>query len=200
MSGATAGARRSAAAPIPPVAAEPESHPDALATLAAQANDREAALEIIFRDNYRELLRLATLLGAEADAEDIVSEAFVVLHRRWNRLNNEAAALPYLRSTVVNLVRMRIRHLRVVRRHVVELREEVVSPADTDVLLREDQRAVVTALRKLPGRQREALVLRYWADMKVNEIADAMGISAGAVKSHTARGMAALAEEFGDPR
>ena len=51
---------------------------------------------------------------------------------------------------------------------------------------------MVEALRKLPGRQREAIVLRYYADFSEAEVAAAMGISCGAVKSHTARAMAAL--------
>jgi RNA polymerase sigma factor (sigma-70 family) len=55
-----------------------------------------------------------------------------------------------------------------------------------------EHEAVVAALRELPTRQREALVLRYYLDLSESEIADAMGISRGAVKSHAARGIAAL--------
>jgi RNA polymerase sigma factor (sigma-70 family) len=55
-----------------------------------------------------------------------------------------------------------------------------------------ERRRVVTALRDLPERQREAIVLRYYAGLSEAEIAGSMGISRGAVKSHTARGMAAL--------
>jgi RNA polymerase sigma factor (sigma-70 family) len=55
-----------------------------------------------------------------------------------------------------------------------------------------ERSAVVAALRKLPVRQREALVLRYYADLSEAEIASVMGISRGAVKSHTARGMSAM--------
>ena len=59
--------------------------------------------------------------------------------------------------------------------------------------VREEHREVAEALRCLPDRQRQALVLRYWLDLGEREVAEAMGISPGAVKSHTARGMAALA-------
>ena len=55
-----------------------------------------------------------------------------------------------------------------------------------------ERSAVVAALRKLPDRQREALVLRYYGDLTEAQIAAAMGISRGAVKSHTARGMSSL--------
>jgi RNA polymerase sigma factor (sigma-70 family) len=64
--------------------------------------------------------------------------------------------------------------------------------AESDALTLLDRAAVVHALTSLPRRQREALVLRYYADLSEAQTAHAMGISAGAVKSHTSRGMAAL--------
>ena len=64
--------------------------------------------------------------------------------------------------------------------------------AENGALVRLEQSAVVAALRKLPARQREAIVLRYYADFSEAEVAAAMGISRGAVKSHTARAIAAL--------
>jgi RNA polymerase sigma-70 factor (sigma-E family) len=159
--------------------------------------EREAAMTRLFDSHHTELLRLAVLLGAEADAEDVVAEAFCELHRRWDRLRDRGAALPYLRSVVCNLARMRVRHLQVVRRHAEhagERFESDVRSAEAEVVLREDQREVVAALRTLPTRQRQALVLRYWLDLREAEVAEAMGISAGAVKAHTFRGMAALSK------
>ncbi len=159
--------------------------------LAMRDLEREAAVTALFDRHHRELVRMAALLGAEQDAEDVVAEAFCELYRRWPRLRDPQAAPAYLRSAVCNLTRMRIRHLQVVRRH------PELAPADTDsaeheVVLREDQREVVLALRSLPDRQRQALVLRYWLDLREAEVAAAMGISVGAVKTHTSRGMAAL--------
>ncbi len=154
--------------------------------------EREAALARLFDAHHTPLLRLAVLLGAEGEAEDIVSEAFYELYRRWNRLRSQDAALSYLRAVVCNLVRMRIRRLQVARKHADQVIESVGS-AEAQVLLREDQRVLVEAIKRLPARQREALVLRYWLDLRESEIATAMGISAGAVKSHTSRGMTALA-------
>ncbi|GAA2575558.1 SigE family RNA polymerase sigma factor [Dactylosporangium fulvum] len=153
--------------------------------------EREAALARLFDANHTQLLRLAVLLGAESEAEDIVSEAFYELYRRWRRLRSHDAALSYLRAVVCNLVRMRVRRLQVARRHAEQVIESVGS-AEAEVLLRDDQRALVEAIKRLPARQREALVLRYWLDLRESEIAAAMGISAGAVKSHTSRGMATL--------
>ncbi|MGL5808522.1 MAG: RNA polymerase sigma factor [Nocardioides sp.] len=152
--------------------------------------EREAAVTAVFDRHHAQLVRLATLLGADGDAEDIVADAFCELYRRWHRLREPEAAPAYVRSTVCNLVRMRIRHLQVVRRHP-HLPVAEGSP-EQQAVLREDHRDVVTALQKLPERQREALVLRYYLDLKEVEVAASMGISVGAVKSHTARGMAAM--------
>jgi RNA polymerase sigma-70 factor (sigma-E family) len=159
------------------------------------AVDKEAALAELFAAHYTPMLRLAVLLGAD-DAEDVVAEAFWQLYRRWNRLRTAEAAVGYLRSVVVNLVRMRIRHLQVVRKHAEQINDGVES-AEHEALLREDQRELVAALKTLPGRQREALVLRYWLGLREAEIAEAMGISCGAVKSHTARAMATLTRVMG---
>lgn len=158
--------------------------------------DREAAMVTLFDAHHTQLVRLALLLGAEHDAEDIVSEAFCELHRRWRRLRSPGAAPAYLRSTVCNLARMRIRHLQVQRKHAHQeaggLAERTAESAEHSALLHEDQQRVIVALQSLPTRQREALVLRYWLDLKEADIADSMGISVGAVKSHIFRGLASL--------
>jgi RNA polymerase sigma-70 factor (sigma-E family) len=161
--------------------------------------DREAAVTALFDQHHTQLVRLAVLLGADGDAEDVVAEAFCELYRRWPRLRDPRAAPAYLRSVVCNLVRMRLRHLQVVRRHHPDQVEDADS-AEQEVVLREDQREVVRALRELPERQRQALVLRYWLDLREAEVAAAMGISAGAVKAHTSRGMAALTRLLGERR
>ena len=164
------------------------------------AAGREREMAALFDAHHAQLLRLAVLLGAGCDAEDIVAEAFCELHRRWWRLQQPQAAAGYLRSVVINLARMRLRHLQVVRRHAErEGPPELVASAESAALLHDDQRAVVAALKDLPERQREALVLRYWLGLKEAEIAAAMGISPGAVKSHTSRGMAALARALEMP-
>ena len=154
--------------------------------------NRDTVIAVMFDQHYSRLLRLAVLLGAGADAEDVVAEAFCQLHRRWSRLRTPEAAAGYLRSIVCNQTRMQLRHSKVVRRFAQGHVDEHVRSAEAQALLRDDQRSVVDALRLLPTRQREALVLRYWLDLKESEIASTMGISAGAVKSHTARGIAKL--------
>jgi len=153
--------------------------------------EREATLARLFELHYSSMLRLAVLLGAD-DPENVVAEAYYQIYRKWRRLRDVEAAEAYLRSTVCNLTRMRIRHLQVARKHVEILPDESVASAETTALLRDDQRVLIDALQQLPSRQREALVLRHWLGLKESEIAAAMGISSGSVKTHTARGIAAL--------
>ncbi len=184
------GARQGAAQPSPPAALASDDVDAPCVVTDLRDLDREAALARLFDLHYTGMLRLAVLLGAD-DAEDIVAEAFYQLYRRWQKLRTPEAALGYLRSVVCNLARMRLRHLGVVRKHA----QTPTSPAESAenlALLQADQRALVEALQRLPARQREALVLRYWLGLREWEIAAAMGISAGAVKAHTARGIATL--------
>jgi RNA polymerase sigma factor (sigma-70 family) len=101
----------------------------------------------------------------------------------------------YLRQAVVNRSRSVLRHRTVVDKYPQEAPPDMPS-AEHGALVLLERRRVVTALRDLPGRQREAIVLRYYAGLSEAEIAGAMGISRGAVKSHTARGMAALRAEL----
>src|SRR3954463_1218054 len=154
---------------------------------------RGAGVARLFELHYASMLRLAVLLGAD-DAENVVAEAYYQIYRKWRRLRDSEAAEAYLRSTVCNLTRMRIRHLQVARRHVEAPSTELVASAESTALLHDDQRVLVDALQQLPARQREALVLRHWLGLKESEIASAMGISGGSVKTHTARGLAALTQ------
>ncbi|MEU7312994.1 sigma-70 family RNA polymerase sigma factor [Streptomyces sp. NPDC007083] len=155
--------------------------------------EREAGVARLFELHYTPMLRLAVLLGAD-DPENVVAEAYYQIYRRWWRLRDTAAAEAYLRSTVCNLTRMRIRHLQMARTHAVKSSDETVASAESTALLRDDQRVLIDTLRQLPARQREALVLRHWLGLKESEIAAAMGISAGSVKTHTARGIGALTQ------
>ncbi|MEV6873236.1 sigma-70 family RNA polymerase sigma factor [Amycolatopsis sp. NPDC051128] len=157
--------------------------------------DREAGVARLFDLHYPSMLRLAALLGAD-DPENVVAEAYYQIYRKWRKMRDPGSAEAYLRSTICNLTRMRIRHLQVVRRNIEALLPESVASPEDSVLLHDDQRALVGILRELPARQREALVLRYWQGLKEAEIAAAMGISPGSVKTHAARGMAALTQRM----
>ncbi|MEU6280705.1 SigE family RNA polymerase sigma factor [Streptomyces sp. NPDC047028] len=169
--------------------------PASLAPAAADPADveREAGVARLFERHYTSMLRLAVLLGAD-DPENVVAEAYYQIYRKWRRLRDTEAAEAYLRSTVCNLTRMRIRHLQVARRHEEQPVHEPVASAESTALLHDDQRVLIGALQQLPARQREALVLRHWLGLKESEIAAAMGISCGSVKTHTSRGIAALTQ------
>jgi RNA polymerase sigma-70 factor (sigma-E family) len=146
----------------------------------------------IYLGEYRSLVRLAVLLLHDVStAEEVVQEAFIAMHTGWRRLRDTEKALSYLRQAVVNRSRSVLRHRTVVDKNAPKhVPDEPSAEAGAIALL--ERSAVVAALRRLPDRQREAIVLRYYADLSEADIAATMGISRGAVKSHTARGMTAL--------
>ncbi len=171
--------------------------PGAPTTGASRPSGDDADYRDLFFGQFAAMTRLAAMLGAD-DPEDVAQEAFVRLHGRTRTLRDPHAAVGYLRSTVVNLTRSRLRHLAVVRRHA---RSQAAAPgqvasAEHDAVTRENHHELVAALQRLTPRHREALVLRYWQDLTEAEMAEAMGVSRGTVKSHVSRGLDALAAEL----
>jgi RNA polymerase sigma-70 factor (sigma-E family) len=142
------------------------------------------------------LIRLGfVILGDRGSAEDVVQDAFVGLYRNWDRLNDPAKALAYVRSSVLNGCRaaLRTRARRDRRDRAAALDGwPPFDSAEAAVLLSEEHREVLAAVRKLAGRQREALTLRYYLGLSTDEIAGVMGISTGTVKSAVSRAIAAL--------
>jgi RNA polymerase sigma-70 factor (sigma-E family) len=169
---------------------EPAAVPASSAALARREADR--MLTEIYRGHYRSLVRLAMLLlGDLPAAEDVVQEAFIALRTGWRRLRDAGKALPYLRQAVVNGSRSVLRHRAVADRNAPgHVTDEPSAESRAMTLL--ERSAVTAALRGLPARQREVIVLRYYADLSEAEIAAAMGISKGAVKSHAARAKTTL--------
>jgi RNA polymerase sigma-70 factor (sigma-E family) len=158
----------------------------------AAARDADAAVTELYAEHYRTLVGLAALLlGDQATAEEVVQDAFVAMHGRWRRLRDTDSALGYLRRSVINGSRSVLRHRAVVVRAVTPLPPDAPS-AEQDAMTLLEHSAMVAALDRLPLRQREALVLRFYADMSPAQIASAMGISASAVKGHTARALSSL--------
>lgn len=154
----------------------------------------DEALEQLYAAHWRRLVRLAVLLVRDtATAEEVVQDAFVAVHGRWSRLRDPDQALAYLRQAVVNRSRSALRHRGVVARHLERSTAPPdVAGADESAVASERRTAVLEAMRTLPQRQREVLALRYYLDLSEAEIADALGISRGSVKSHASRGAAAL--------
>jgi RNA polymerase sigma-70 factor (sigma-E family) len=154
--------------------------------------DADRAVTVLYAAHYRSLVRLAALLLRDVGAaEEVVQDSFVAMHDGWRRLRDNDKALSYLRQSVVNRSRSVLRHRVVVDRNAPKPPPDEPSAEQGAITLLE-RSAVVTALRTLPARQREALVLRFYGDLSEAQIAAAMGISKGAVKSHTARAMTAL--------
>ena len=163
--------------------------PDAfLASSARMGWSADRAVTELYSSHYRALVRLAALLVRDTPtAEEVVQDSFVAMHGGWQRLRDAEKALAYLRQAVVN----RSRSVLVVDKNMQKAPPDMPS-AEHGALVLLERSAVVAALRELPDRQREAIVLRYYADLSEAEIAAAMKISRGAVKSHTARGMSSL--------
>ena len=153
---------------------------------------------MLYRIHGMDLIRIAAvMLGSRAGAEDAVHDAFCGLFRNWDRLTDPHKALPYIRSAVMNRCRSELRRrTRLERRADRSHRPLDAESPEQAAILGEEHRDVVAALRRLPARQREALVLRYFMDLPEPEIATAMGISQGTVKSTTSRAIAALARQL----
>jgi RNA polymerase sigma-70 factor (sigma-E family) len=151
---------------------------------------------MLYREHALGLIRLAVvMLGDRPAAEDVVQEAFCGLYRRWHTLADPAKALAYARSSVINGCRSVLRRR---RRPLGDLAGETVGEsAEAAALVSEEHREVLTAVRRLPDRQREVLVLRFYLDLDEGEIAAALRISRGTVKSTTSRGIAALGRMLG---
>ena len=160
----------------------------------------DSLLTALYTSHYRELVRLATFLTSDRDsAEEIVQDAYVKVHRSWRGVRDVAKAEAYLRTAVVNLCRSRLRRRQVAARHRPEPLPDMAS-AEAGALAAVERQAVLQALTRLPRRQREAVVLRYYGDLTEAQTAAAMGCSTGSVKSHTSRAMAALRPLLEDRR
>lgn len=154
------------------------------------------AVTALYQAHALGLIRLAVvMLGDRAAAEDVVQEAFCGLYRRWNQLSDTDKALSYVRSSVINGCRSALRK----RRFPPRLRwEPAGESAESAVLISEEHQEVLAAMRRLPVRQREAVVLRFYLDLGEEEIAASMRVTRGTVKSTTSRALAALGKMLGE--
>jgi len=157
-----------------------------------------ATLAELHREHYRSLVKLASLLVDDrSTCEEIVQDVFVAVFRSATRVRDESKLPAYLRSAVLNGARSHLRKRQVRSRlRVVDAPATDAASAETGAMVEEEHRAMLTALRTLPERQRDVLVLRFYLDLSESEIAATLGISAGTVKTHTRRGLDALAEQL----
>jgi RNA polymerase sigma-70 factor (sigma-E family) len=166
-----------------------------------EARHATVAVTDLFREHHLELVRLAlVMVGDQETAEDVVQDAFERLYHGWNRLREPSSALAYARSSVINGCRSAMRRSAVARKHAPKLAgisgtgAAGTGPAD------DDHADLADALLLLPRRQREVLVLRYYADLDVAEVAATLRIAPSAVRSTCTRGLAALARVLGEDR
>jgi RNA polymerase sigma factor (sigma-70 family) len=166
---------------------------------AAMEPTKAEIVEVLFRRHYAELLRLAVvMLGNREAAEDAVQDAFVAMHRNVRTLRDPGAAESYLRIAVLNRCRSWIRRQVAQRapRPLSLVPAQHESAEDTTVD-RDEAGSLVDVMRTLARRQREVLACRYVLEMSIEETAQLLEISQGAVKAHTHRGLQVLQKRMG---
>lgn len=176
-------------------------HPTTTLTHPAQALDADvdALLVRLFEQEGRSLVRLVRLFVDDRNAaEDLVQEGFIRLARSAHRIRDDAKAVAYLRSIVLNLARDHNRRGLVSLRHHLPMDPARASTEDEIVLLQEQQR-VIDVLRELPHRQRDCLVLRYYEQLGIDQIAGTLEISPNSVKTHLKRALLNMGQRLGVP-
>jgi RNA polymerase sigma factor (sigma-70 family) len=158
----------------------------------------DGSLRELYRSQFEPMVRVATaLLGDRAAAEDVVQDAFVTVGRKLGTLHGSEEA--YLRRSVVNGCRASVRRSRAAKRQPVALVTDAVG-ADVAAAERAQHDRILVALDDLSERQRQCLVLRYYAGLTDPEVADAVGIGLGSAKTHIRRGLDALRTRLEDIR
>jgi RNA polymerase sigma-70 factor (sigma-E family) len=155
---------------------------------------RDEAVDALFRRHYRDLVRLAyCLVGERTQAEDAVQDAFLSLYRQWNRLDDRGASVAYLRSAVLNRCRSRIRdRIRERKAPVLGLLDQSGDDVESEAIAHDRGSRLVRAVQRLPRRQREVVICRFYLELSVAETASLLEIAAGSVKRHTHRAVLAL--------
>lgn len=148
---------------------------------------------LVYAEHRDRMVRLAFLLTSDAHrAEEVVAEAFASVWRRW-RAGAVQDVGPYLRRAVVNEANSQL------RRRYLERRVGARRTGDDRGVLQHDEAAAARdqlwqAIGRLPHRQRQVVVLRFYEDLGVAEVADVLGVTQGTVKSQSAKAFARLGE------
>jgi len=174
-----------------------------MSRFASDDRRRDLPFESFVSSASTRLMRAAYLLcGDRQIAEDLLQVTIMRTARRWGAAR--AAPEAYARAVLVNLARDRARRSHR-RPHEVlgsgpdSARADLGEVADHAELVT-DRHALLAALTALPQRQREVIVLRFYADLSVAETAAAIGASEGTVMSYTSRALSRLRELLGDDR
>lgn len=178
-------------APMPASAGIPSPRAGADDTVMAAGTTVDHLTET-YRAHYRSLLGLAALLLDDtASCEDVVQEAFIRVHSARKRVRDPEKTLAYLRQTVVNLSRSALRR-RILGLKLLSKPMPDMASAEEGAYDQLERDSLIKAMKGLQRRQREVLVLRYFADMTEAQVAETLGVSLGSVKAYGSRGIAAL--------
>lgn len=156
--------------------------------------DADALVARMFAEQGASLVRLARVFCDDRDAaEDLVQEAFIRLHRSAGSIRDLDRAPAFLRSIVINLARDHNRRGLMSLRHRASTEPPEPPPGPDERAVRDDEvDEVLLALRTLPERQRACLVLHYYEELSIAEVAETLHISPNSVKTHCRRGLATL--------
>lgn len=162
--------------------------------IATETGTHPISFEIFYRQEYRQIVAVArALLHDAAAAEDLAQESFMAAHRHWDRVSRYDAPKAWVRRVMINRATSLRRRLGAEMRALARTGPQTalpdLSPPTTEVW---------DEVRRLSRRQRQAVVLHYVGQLNMNEIGEAMGCSAGAVKSHLHRAREALADRLSD--
>jgi RNA polymerase sigma-70 factor (sigma-E family) len=159
-------------------------------TLVREEGAVDVDVAALYAQHRLALVRMAALLvDSTPAAEDVVHDAFLALHRKVGTIRDPQAALGYLRRSVLNGARDALRRRRTVRAHLRVAEPDSAAPADESALLADEHATLLAAVRQLPPRDQEVLLLRYWSELSEADIADTLGISRGTVKSTASRAL-----------
>lgn len=153
--------------------------------------------ETFYREHYRAMLGIALALARDTGtAEDLVQEAFISAHRRWDRVSQYDSPQAWVRRVLINRATSLRRRLSAESRAVSRVGPPQPDPPD----LSAETRGVWREVQELPRRQQQAVALYYVGQLSIVEVADAMGCSRGAVKSHLHRARETLKVSLADWR
>lgn len=155
---------------------------------------RTDAFDDLFGRLWPSTVRLASRLVGSVDAEDVAIEAFARALERWDRISAHPQLEAWVLRVATNIALDRLRHRK--RQYWSLAVAEPVTAEEATAL----QLTLREALKRLPRRQGEVLVLRYLAQLSEPEVAVALGVSLGSVKTHARRGIATLRRRLGDDR
>lgn len=162
---------------------------------------RDDVVAALFEAEWARLVGLARqLVDSRAEAEEVVQEAFARLYVALGRLRSPDKAAAYLRTTTLNLCRSRLRRRRLARLRPDPGPDLPTGGVDDEAVGASDAPRVRAAVARLPRRQQDCVLLRYYAGLSDAEIAATLGIALGTVKTSLHRARHELARRLEDLR